>query len=171
MRMKVHAAQIAAAIVAWLLVAVALLTCSSCAPDEPDDRREITGACQRSFRPTLEAWEGALGRVPSDCAYLDDVYSVQLLPPEDAPCMAAELNQLVTGCTEHPSMAIYILDVGRTNVDLVNTSVHEWIHALAQCVDGDMDVEHTRVELWYDLSVENSVEAEGQAFATIGECI
>ena len=62
-------------------------------------------------------------------------------------------------------------EASRTNVELVNTSVHEWIHALAQCVDGDMDRDHLRVELWAGLSDADSVEVEGQAFSEIGECL
>ena len=53
---------------------------------------------------------------------------------------------------------------------LVDTSVHEWIHALAQCVDGAMDVDHLRGELWGDYGGE-SVEIQAQASAEIGECL
>lgn len=149
----------------WLL-----LTLAACASAAPDDPQTITGACQRSFRPTLEAWEAELGRVPAECAYLDTEYSVQVLPASELPCDPPGPGELVTGCTVQPLQAIYLLG-GRTNVELVDTSVHEWIHALADCVDGDMDRDHLRVELWADLSDADSVEVQGQAFSQIGECL
>lgn len=149
----------------WIILALA-----ACAPAPDDDPQEIIGACQRSFRPTLEAWEAELGRVPDECAYLDSVYSVQVLSASELPCDPPGPGELVTGCTVQPLMAIYLLGDGRTNVDLVNTSVHEWIHALAQCVDGDMDRERLRVELWAPFGAA-SVEIQGQAFSQIGECL
>jgi hypothetical protein len=155
--------------VLWLLLTLAM---SACAPADPPDRgpQEITGACQRAFRPTLEAWELELGRVPSDCAFLDSTYSVELFSAAGLPCDDPGPGEVVTGCTEQPTMAIYLLD-GRTNVELVDTSVHEWIHALADCVDGDMDRDHLRSELWDELSGAESVEIQAQASAEIGECL
>jgi hypothetical protein len=162
----------------WLCLIV-----SACAPapgDKPSG--ELTGACVRSFRPTLEAWEAELGRVPAECAYLDQEYSVELFSAAELPCDDPGPGEQVLGCTEQPTMAIYILKrrgrrvlvhhghKSRTNVELVDTSVHEWIHALADCVDSDMDLEHVRVELWAPFGAE-SVEIQGQAFAEIGDCL
>ena len=148
-----------------------LLTLAACAADDPpDDSQAITGACQRSFRPTLDAWEAALGRVPEECAYLDGEYSVQVLPASELPCDPPGPGELVTGCTVQPLQAIYLLG-GRTNVELVDTSVHEWVHALADCVDGDMDRYHVRVELWEELSGPDSVVIQAQASAEIGACL
>lgn len=85
----------------WL---TALLMMSAMACGTPStaghghDDQVITGACQRSFRPTLEAWENALGRVPSECAYLDTEYSVQVLPAADLPCDQPGPNEIVAGC-------------------------------------------------------------------------
>jgi hypothetical protein len=151
--------------VLWLL-----LTIAACAPAAPDEQQTITGACQRSFRPTLEAWEAELGRVPAECAYLDTEYSVEVLPASELPCDPPGPGELVTGCTVQPLQAIYLLG-DRTNVELVDTSVHEWLHALADCVDGDMDRHHARVELWDELSGAESVEIQAQASAEIGECL
>lgn len=148
-----------------------LLTIAACAPAAPDDGpQEITGACQRSFRPTLEAWEAELGRVPAECAYLDSEYSVEVLPADELPCDPAGPGELVTGCVVPSLRAIYLLS-GRTNVELVDTSVEEWIHAIADCADGDLDRFHVRVELWEALSGADSVEIRAQASAEIGECL
>lgn len=167
-----------------LLFALAfVLLAAACAAPTPNDPQEITGACQRSFRPTLEAWEAELGRVPAECAYLDAEYSVQVLPAAELPCDKPGPGERVNGCTVQPGMEIYILKSrtrpsimhyirkSRTNVELVDTSVHEWIHAIAQCVDGHMDVDHVRYELWADLSGADSVEIQAQAGAEIGECL
>jgi hypothetical protein len=148
-----------------------LLVLVACAPAAPDDGpQEITGACQRSFRPALEAWEAELGRVPAECAYLDTQYTVEVLPASELPCDPPGPGELVTGCTVQPLQAIYLLG-DRTNVELVDTSVHEWLHALADCVDGDMDRYHVRVELWEELSGPDSVVVQAQAGAEIGECL
>jgi hypothetical protein len=108
--------------------------------------------------------------VPAECAYLDTEYSVEVLPASELPCDPPGPGELVTGCTVQPLQAIYLLG-DRANVELVDTSVHEWLHALADCVDGDMDRLHVRVELWADLSGAESVEVQGQAGAQIGECL
>lgn len=146
-----------------LLVLLALAACEAPAPDDPG----ISGACVRSFRPTLEAWEAELGRVPEQCAYLDAKQDVQLASEDEIPCAPEASTELVIGC--YQSGAIYLLE-GRDDVQLVDTSVHEWVHALAECVDGDMDREHLRGELWADYGAD-TVELQAQAGAQLGSCL
>lgn len=146
------------------LLVFALLT--ACAPDEPP-APGITGACSRAFRPTLDAWEAELGRVPSDCAYLDSVYPVQVVSADELPC-EDEPGSIIVGCTVEGD-AIYLLE-GRLPAQLVDTSVHEWVHTLASCVDGDIDADHLRGELWGEYGP-NTVEFTAQVAAEIGQCL
>jgi hypothetical protein len=149
----------------WMLaLALALVACGSPTPDEPG----ITDACVRSFRPTLKAWEAALGRVPEGCAYLDAEYVVQIVSADEMPCAPEASTELVIGCTV-PGDAIYLLE-GRDVVQLVDTSVHEWVHVLAYCVDGDLDRYHLRAGLWALYGAE-TVELQAQASAEIGQCL
>lgn len=156
-----------AAAVAPVLLALALLL-TACAPDEPPAEPAINGACERAFRPTLQAWEAALGRVPEGCAYLDAEYDVVLASEAAIPCAPESSVELVVGCTV-PGNAIYLL-AGRDDVALVDTAVHEWVHALAHCVDGDVDRYHLRGELWAQYGPD-TVELQAQAGAEIGECL
>lgn len=144
-----------------------LLFTASCDPSKPSVP-VITGACTRSFRPTLEAWEAVRGRVPETCAYLDTVYAVQLVSEAEIPC-EKETNGLIVGCTQPEERTIYLLK-GRSASELVDTSVHEWVHALADCVDGDRDTNHLRGELWGDYGVD-AIEVQAQAAAVIGGCL
>ncbi|HYC44486.1 MAG TPA: hypothetical protein VED01_03280 [Burkholderiales bacterium] len=147
-----------------LLLALLAMACAPAPSDEP----AITAACVRSFRPTLAAWESVHGRVPEDCAYLDAELDVQLASEDEIPCAPEASTELVVGCMV-PGDAIYLLE-GRDDVQLVDTSVHEWVHALAHCVDGDADRYHLRGELWAQYGPE-SVELQAQASAEIGECL
>jgi hypothetical protein len=150
-----------------LLLVLALAACEAHAPDEPPDEPGIMGACERSFRPTLKAWEAELGRVPEGCAYLDAEYVVQLVSADEMPC-EDEPGSIIVGCTVEGD-AIYLLD-GRLPAQLVDTSVHEWVHVLASCVDGDIDADHLRGELWGTYGYE-TVEFKAQLSAEIGECL
>lgn len=150
------------------LLFLALLALTACAAEpDPPPPCSTTGACVRSFRPTLQAWEAEHGRVPDDCAYLDAVYPVQLVSAEELPC-EDEPGSIVVGCIVRDD-AIYLL-AGRLPAQLVDTSVHEWVHALAGCVDGDIDAEHLRAELWRTYGPE-TVEFAAQTAARTGECL
>lgn len=149
----------------WLLL-VLLVACGG--SDGGAGGGGFTGACTRAFRPTLEAWETALGRVPDECALLDTQIDVQLVDQQsDLPCPLPAVNETLVGCTQ--GSTIYLLR-GRDNVELVDTSVHEWVHALAQCVYGDPDADHLRAQLWGYYGAE-SIETQAQAGAQIGECL
>ncbi len=146
------------------LLAVLVAACGPSAPHDPG----ITGACTRSFRPTLEAWEAQLGHVPDECAYLDTQYDVRLVDQQaQLPCPTPAANETLVGCTQGET--IYLLR-GRDDVELVDTSVHEWVHALAQCVYGDPDADHLRAQLWGVYGAE-SIETQAQAAAQIGRCL
>jgi hypothetical protein len=147
---------------------ILLVALAACAPVADEMPGVSSGACVRSFRPTLEAWESSLGRVPSKCAYLDTEYSVQLVSASDIPC-DMEPGGIVVGCTVQPGQEIYLLN-GRTQSALVDTSVHEWTHALAQCVFGNMDREHLRAWLWAPYGA-GSIEIQAQASAVVGPCL
>jgi hypothetical protein len=156
-----------ASITLAFVCAFSLPACESGAAS--DEASGITRACYRSFAPTLVAWEDALVRVPERCAYLDKLYTVQLANTGEIPCTTEASNQTVAGCTTPEDHTIYLLASG-DNVQMTDTSVHEWVHALADCVDGDRDADHLRAELWADYGP-NSVEAQAQASAEIGECL
>jgi hypothetical protein len=134
-----------------------------CAADAPSigQTTYVTRACVRSFPTTLQAWEAVYGRVPRQCEFLDREYSVQLVEVADMPC--PHVVGLV-GCTEPSTRAMYLLR-GRDDLATLDTSIHEWIHALSDCVFGDVDREHARPRLW------DSIEAQAQASAEVGECL
>lgn len=146
------------------LLVLMLVACAPAPPNGP----VITGACKRAFAPTLEAWETALGRVPDTCSSLDTQIGVQLVAKQsDLPCPPPAVNETLIGCTQ--GSTIYLLRE-RDNVDLVDTSVHEWVHALAQCVYGDPDADHLRAQLWGYYGAD-TIETQAQAAAQIGECL
>lgn len=149
-----------------LLLACALLL-AACADDSPDTQTVITGACNRAFRAVLEAWETEFGRVPDPCAYLDADYPVQLVGPGELPCEAAPSGAELVGCLHEG--VIYLLR-GRTDLELIDSSVHEWIHALAECVDGTPDHYHLRGQLWIDYGAD-TIEAQALASVEIGKCL
>lgn len=126
-------------------------------------------ACYRSFYSTLRVWEARLGRVPEACQYLDSEYVVQIVPKSEIPCVSHK-GFIVTGCTTvNPDKGIYLLE-GRAQSQFVDTSVHEWIHALSDCVNGGQDETHMRAELWADYSTD-SIEIQAQASAEVGSCL
>lgn len=152
------------------LAFVLALSLPACESTEPSDREpQITRACYRSFAPTLDAWERALVRAPASCAALDKLYTVQLASTGEIPCTTEASNWTVAGCTTPEDQTIYLL-AGGDNIQMTDTSVHEWVHALADCVDGNRDADHLRAELWADYGP-NTVEAQAQASAEIGECL
>lgn len=152
----------------WLLFVAALLT--SCV-DEPDpDEPVVTMACVRSFADVLAEWNVyATERVPAKCEHLDSDYDVQLVGAEEMPPQCADdgPGTQVVGCTV--GHVIYLLQ-GRDQIATVDTSVHEWVHALSACVYGDPDVDHNRSGLWEKYKPD-SVETRAQAAAVTGECL
>lgn len=155
--------------VVTLLFSALMSGCASSSPIDAEPR--ITRACYRSFAPTVDAWDQVVGRAPLECAYLDKEYTVQLLHQSGdfLACTPVASSWTVAGCTHPPTSTIYML-ASDDNVQMTNTSVHEWVHALADCVDGDADPDHLRAELWADYGA-NTVELQAQASAEIGACL
>jgi hypothetical protein len=150
------------------IVAAFLLLLMSCEQPQPATEQQITGACHRAFRSVLEAWESELGRVPQLCAYLDADYDVQLVAAGELPCEEpASEGAVLVGCTHE--QVIYLLR-GRDDIALIDTSVHEWLHALAECVDGTADRDHLRGRLWIDYGA-NTIEAQALGSVEIGKCL
>lgn len=153
--------------IALLLLAI---MCVSCAPDEPDmgNPYEISAACRRSFGSVIEEWEVLFGHVPRECAKLDAQYDIQLVSLAEMPCEEGlGDNETRGGC--FLGGVVYLLE-GRDNRALVDSAVHEWIHALAQCVDQDVDRFHVRAELWADYG-DDTIEILAQASAEGGTCL
>lgn len=140
---------------------------AACESSQPATETVITGTCIRSFRAVLEAWEAARGRVPEECAYLDADYDVELVGAGELPCEPAGPGGKLVGCTQ--GQVIYLLR-GRDELDLVDSSAHEWIHALSDCVDGTLDAEHLRSDLWIEYGAD-TIEAQALAGVEIGKCL
>jgi hypothetical protein len=144
------------------------LFCVACEADPPKDENQITAACRRSFADVLQAWEAELGRVSEACDSLDAMYAIQVVSEDEMPCEEGiGDNQARGGC--FLGGVLYLLE-HRSNSALVDSAVHEWVHALAQCIDGDVDRFHLRVELWGDYGTD-TIEVEARANAQIGECL
>lgn len=162
--------------IAACLIALGLGSLLSGCAAEPDSEPPITGACYRAFGPTLEAWDRAWQeaygeRTPEDCRYLDQEYEIDMVShSENLPCNNEPLsaNQLVTGCIQPTQRVISIR--ARDDLGMVDTAIHEWIHALADCVIGDYDYGHFRAGLWA-ASGPKSVEIQAAANVVIGECL
>ena len=152
---------------AEMIAAVAML----CGCVEQADGEEITRSCVRSFATTLAEWERSFGeRVPAECALLDLEYDVVVVGDHARiPCDFEDVHGLLhVGCTLPEQRAIYILE--RDRLAMVDTSVHQWIHALSACVIGEPDSGHHRSGLW-ESSGEYSIEIQAAAAAELGECL
>lgn len=101
--------------------------------------------------------------------YLDSQYTVQLASTAEIPCMAANGAELVGGCTTPRDRTIYVL-AGRDVVATRDTSVHEWLHTLLDCVYHDADRDHMRAEIWAPYGADTA-EIQAQAFAPAGSCL
>lgn len=157
-----------------LVFAAVTCACAAQAPRPRPSGPPLTGACMRSFLTTLRAWEAQFGRAPTECTLLDARYRVNLVSARElasagCDCACSASGELV-GCTTQPDREIYLLE-SRTNIELVDTSAHEWIHAIEQCAHGDMDVGHARSKLWERNDGAASVEIQAQASSQIGECL
>lgn len=131
----------------WILIFL-LFSCNPQVPEVETLPQQITHACSRSFYPTLLAWESVFGRAPTQCQSLDKVYTVYMANTTDmAACKSLGSNQLTTGCTETILRTILLLK-GRSQLQLVDSSIHEWIHVLAYCVFREADYEHVNPKLW-----------------------
>jgi hypothetical protein len=156
--------------VGLLIVALGeTLSASGCAPNEPDDPG-ITRACIRSFAPTLDAWEVALGDVPAECRALDTKYDVQLVSADEMPCDdPLGMNEVRAECV---SGAVVYINEALDDLQQLDASVHGWIHALSTCVYGDPDKDHLRHQLWAVYENENAVEFQAHFYGVeTGSCL
>lgn len=151
----------------YAMIALALATCSGCAPDEPATPG-ISRACYRSFAHVLDAWQAANLRVPEDCRLLDQEYTVQLVSAAEMPCKGGP-GEVVVGCTQSGARLISLL-AGRDDLATTDSSVHEWTHALSVCATGVRDDDHARAVLWLEYGAE-TVEAQALANVTTGSCL
>lgn len=162
-----HGTTVSELSLAWLLL-VLVLAALGCSPAPHE--RVLDGAC--AFRPTLEAWEDVLGRAPDSCIHLDSKYNVQLTSKQsDLPCPAPAANEVLGGCTNRDT--IYVLS-GRPEADMMDSVVHEWLHAIALCVYGDADADHLRAEVWnyYDSGdMPASIESHAETSDGVGACL
>ena len=153
-----------------LLIAVAFLAAYAC-DNGASSAPAITAACARSFHAVLEAWETRLGRVPDECALLDTRYTVSVVTEDvlAAACEPDAPDDVIGGCTQPDARTILVLG-GRPEIDQVDSAVHEWVHALADCASGAPDNDHLRGELWGIYGAE-TIETQAQAAAQIGACL
>lgn len=155
-----------------LLIAILLTACASDEPEESDAGHATTHACRRSFVPVLDAWDMIVGRAPERCRALDSQYDIVVVPEEEMPCEEGlGDNQARGGC--YAGGVLYLLK-GRSDEQLVDSAIHEWIHALAQCVNADVDRFHLRAELWIDYLEEHEPAVEPRARTGItahGRCL
>ena len=161
---------------AWAAFIFALLS-QGCAPDEPSEPvPAVSGVCWRAFSSVLGAWVDQYGaRVPAECEVLDRSWRVALGTEADmAACPPAGPHQVLRGCTSPTERTVYVL--GTLDEDLRrDTAIHEWVHVLSHCVDGDFDRGHSIYELWMGDAQGGagfgSVEGKAQADAPYGTCL
>lgn len=164
---------------AWAAFVFALLS-QGCAPDEPadpaPDAGEVSGVCWRAFSSVLGAWVDQYGaRVPAECEVLDRSWRVALGTEADmAACPPAGPHQVLRGCTSPTERTVYVL--GTLDEALRrDVAIHEWVHVLSHCVDGDLDRSHSVYELWMGDAQGGagfgSVEGKAQADAPYGDCL
>jgi hypothetical protein len=155
----------------WFLMLatiVALIVLTDGCADTRESDEPVTMACVRSFATTLEVWERNAGeRVPEHCRHLDEDYTVLVVPSSGFPW--GSCDPLAVACVV-PGFSTIYLEEGRSQRDTVHSSVHEWIHALAECVDGDLDADHHRAGLWASFGPQ-STETQAQAAAVLGKCL
>lgn len=171
-----------------LLLVLCIGACKDCSCESTDKKADagyvLDEACKRSFSPALEEFEAALKlRVPEDCRYLDKVYAIEVTSNTDematicggGPLTRVELadNEKLTGCflKAPPLIVIY----KRSEREMTDTAVHEWLHVLMYCTKHTPDLEHMQGELWKeyerDLGVGSSAEIKAQARAEAGHCL
>lgn len=147
--------------VLWACAAACLLltACAEPAPTEP-----ATGMCRDAGFATAQAWEEIRGPVPWECWEQIATYEIRHVPRDEMPPCGPDKRpgSEFKGCT-YPE-AIYIAG----NLDPYWTrwaAVHEWVHVLSGCVENDLQMEHTDVQLW------SAVTRRGRELTELGECV
>lgn len=94
-------------------------------------------ACYEAFDAAREGWERYVGPVPDKCQHLTWEYRLEL--QSDLECPPTSSRTL--GC--HNTTHWIHIQAGMSPERTVETAVHEWMHALSQCVTGHPDNDHT----------------------------
>lgn len=158
----------------FALLALVLAGCAVGDVETPRPRIEAN-ACFSSFANAVEGWDYFVGPVPAKCQHLDESYRI-VVTNGPMPCKASDPGRVV-GCQMPDERAIYIAaDVSETKK--VDISVHEWIHALSQCIDGDGDPNHLKLAAWgkhphdhtVDISPDNA-RSYGIVTSALGPCL
>jgi hypothetical protein len=163
-----------AAVRIWFALALVVAGCAEGTADAHEGRVS-RGACYAALEPTLAAWTTVLDEhVRPECMALLKTYRIELVAQADMPCdlpgtnVSARGNRNVNGCTKESRKTIYLLD-GMNDADTVDVAVHEWVHAIAGCENGDPDKNHVDPELWdADWS---GVLGLGRASSPLGPCL
>lgn len=145
----------------WLLPLLALLLPACVTEDDPEllDYRP-------AFVAAEDAWEARFGRLPEECRTLRERAVVaettiaeltKTCPPEDP------ITQSTVGCFTHDQAGVpFVLIASEGDqYERMDTAVHEWVHLLAECVDGSSDGRHVRPELWSEDPANPGVVLEG----------
>lgn len=133
------------------LLALMLIGCAVGDAETPRPRVEAN-ACYESFQNVLEGWEALVGPVPERCQHLDETVAVHLTSAP-MPCKGSDPGRVV-GCfmaEEGEPLNegdIYITSRHTDETQRVDTSVHEWVHALAYCVRSSGNPDHDDHALW-----------------------
>ena len=158
-------------------VALVLVVLAGCALGDAESVRPLNEprACYASFAAALEGWEAFVGPVPAECQRLDEVYTIEVTSGE-MPCESPDPGRVI-GCTEYELARITIRKgIGETKA--VDTSVHEWMHALSGCVGVEGNNAHLNARIWGEDPYDNSITLEPEsarayalAASGIGPCI
>lgn len=106
--------------------------CNRYEPIEASRDHSAQGACFAVFDRVAIAWEREIGFVPVGCWLEPDLVRIEIVD---------DLGNYEGRIIGDRMMLI-------ADGDLVYIAAHEWLHALAQCVDGDDDAGHNRPEVW-----------------------
>lgn len=124
---------------------------SGCNSSDEPAPKGISEACIRSFAPTLREYEAAVGhRVADACRFLDRDYNIVLLDRELEVLCGEQLaeNEQLAGCTHSGTTKTIYLNSSRSLLQQVDSSVHEWFHAILACDQSNPDSYHLSGRIW-----------------------
>lgn len=166
----INLTRLASAMLAALIISMSAFL-SGCT----NENIEITGVIadySDAMWAEVDAWEELIGDVSSVCLKKLRKTIVTEVDPQreslDVPCGFDNTpnEQRLTGCFVHSKYGdlpyvILILST-RTQMQKMDTAVHEFVHATAQCMESDSDGDHSDKRLW-DRYGTDTVEAVGCA--------
>lgn len=125
-----------------ILILTAALGVTSCYWEIPEvfyldyeDAREMA----------VQAWEETNGEIHDDCIEYFSSYEVVEFARGDTSVCRTAID--VDGCHSWDERRIGLAD-DLTELELADSLIHEWIHAIAWCEHGDADRDHLRADLW-----------------------